>query len=326
MKRIHLFILIASTASLLLSCGGETSDKESKDETKTEKSENKLSIKDGLITANVPDEFQVSGKGIDAENDHRLYVRFDNDTEFYKLMEYDYAEILDPNKETKVDGLPALTNKHKYQANGDMIARTWLVWNGIDQIIITVQAPAGNFEDDIANSLIELIKINKREGEPVLPEPKEEARHIAPETFPEDGIMLFEEYFSKDVVLDVEKIVNAMEFFDAMVSLDSTDISEDEAEQKEVLNNLAKEHGLDNYAQFEQITMSSNGAYSLMHSFNDIQELDAESDDYKFTYDIIKSFIEQSKLSYEDIKFVFDEWDQVKPFVLQLENHKKTQE
>lgn len=326
MKKIAFFILIASTASLLLSCGGESSDKENKDEAKTEKSENKLSIKDGLISAELPSEFKVSGDGIDAPGEHRLYVRFDNDTEFYKLMEYDYAEILDPNKETKVDGLPALTNKHKYQANGDMIARTWLVWNGIDQIIITVQAPAGNFNDEIVSSLIELIKINKQEGEPELPEPKEEARHIAPETFPEDGIMLFEEYFSKDVVLDVEKIVSAMEFFDAMVSLDSTDISEDEAEQKEVLNNLAKEHGLDNYAQFEQITMSSNGAYSLMHSFNDIQELDAESDDYKFTYDIIKSFIEQSKLSYEDIKFVFDEWDQVKPFVLQLENHKKVQE
>jgi len=325
MKKLFLFILIASTASLLLSCGGETSDKESNEKTKTEKQENQLSLKDGLITANVPDEFQVRGEGIDAENDHRLYVRIDNDNEFYKIMEYDYAEILDPNKETKVDGLPALTNKHKYQANGDMIARTCLVWNGIDQIIITVQAPAENFNDELANKLIGLIKINKKEGTPELPEQKEEAKHIVPETFPEDGIMLFEEYFTNNVVLDIEKIANAMSFFDAMVSLDSTDISEDEAEQGEVLNNLAKEHGLDNYAQFEQITMSSNAAYSLMHSFNDIQALDAESDDYKFTYDIIKSFIEQSKLSYEDIQFVFDEWDQVKPFVLQLENHKKNE-
>jgi len=326
MKKIFLFILFASTLSLILSCGGETSDKKSDNETKTENQETKLSVKDGLVTAIVPEEFQVRGEGIDAEGDHRLYVMIDNDREFYKIMEYDYAEILEPNKETKVDGLPALTNKHKYQANGDMIARTWLIWNGIDQIQITVQAPAENFNDEIVNSLIELIKINKKEGDPVLPEPKEEARHIAPELFPEDGIMLFETYFSKDVVLDVEKIANAMQFFDAMVSLDSTDISEDEAEQGEVLNNLAKEYGLDNYAQFEQITMSSNAAYSLMHSFNEIQTLDAESDDYKFTYDIIKSFIEQSKLSYDDVKFVFEEWDQVKPFVLQLENHKKTEE
>ncbi|MEA1874650.1 MAG: hypothetical protein U9N51_09535 [Bacteroidota bacterium] len=322
MKKLFLFILIASTASLLLSCGGKTSEKESKEKTKTEKQENQLSLKDGLITANVPDEFQVSGEDIIAEGDHQLYVMIDNDTEFYKIMEYDYAEILNPNKETKVDGLPALTNKYKYQANGDMIARTWLIWNGIDQIQITVQAPAENFDDELANKLIKLIKINKQEGEPVLPEPKEEVRHIAPETFPEDGIMLFEEYFSEDIVLDVEKIVNAMEFFDAMVSLDSTDISE-EKPKMEILDELAVENNLENYAQFEQIIISSNAAYSLMHSFEDIQELDNESADYKMTYDIIKSFIEQSKLSYDDVKFVFEEWDQVKPFILQMENHER---
>ncbi|MDA3911238.1 MAG: hypothetical protein PF448_07775 [Bacteroidales bacterium] len=326
MKKLLLFIFFASTLSLILSCGGETSDKKSDDETKTENQEAKLSAKDGLVTAELPSEFKARGEGIDAADEHRLYVMIDNEREFYKIMEYDYAEILDPNKETKIDGLPALTNKYKYQANGDMIARTWLIWNGIDQIQITVQAPAENFDDELANKLIGLIKINEREGELVLPEPKEEARHIVPETFPEDGIMLFEEYFSKDVVLDLEKIANAMSFFDAMVNIDSTDIADEEMEQTEFLNNLAKEYGLDNYAQFEQITMSSNGAYSLMHSFNEIQTLDEESEDYKFTYDIIKSFIEQSKLSYEDIKFVFDEWDQVKRFVLQLENNKKTKE
>jgi len=279
-----------------------------------------------LVTAIVPEEFQVRGEGIDAEGDHRLYVMIDNDREFYKIMEYDYAEILEPNKETKVDGLPALTNKHKYQANGDMIARTWLIWNGIDQIQITVQAPAKKINDETAKTLIDLIKINKREGNPELPEPKEEARHIAPEVFPEDGIMLFEEYFSKNIVLDLEKITNAIKFYDAMVNLDSTDIADKEIEQDALFNELAQECGLDNYAQFEQITMSSNAVYSLMHSFNEIQEFDAESEDYKFTYDIIKSFIEQSKLSYEDIRFVFNEWDHVKPFVLQLENHKKTEE
>ncbi len=324
MKKLITIVLFASALSFLLSCGGNSNgEKDTSDsDTKTEKQENKLSIKDGLITAVVPEEFQIRGEGIDAEGNHRLYVMIDNDREFYEIMEYDYAEILDPNKETKVDGLPALTNKHKFQANGDMIARAWLVWNGIDQIQITVQAPAENFDDEIANSLIELIKISERDGEPTLPEPVEEARHIVPEVFPENGIMLFEDYLSQDVVLDIEKIANAMKFFDAMISMDSTDISEEKPEM-EVLDELAVENGLDDFAQFEQIVMSSNAAYSLMHSFNDIQNLDTESDDYKMTYDIIKSFIEQSKLSYDDAKFVFEEWDHVKPFIIQLEESKK---
>lgn len=324
MKKLFTIVLFASALSFLLSCGGNSNDENSAtdSDSKNEKVENKLSAKDGLVTAIVPEEFTIRGEGIDAEGDHRLYITIDNDREFYKVMEYDYAEILDPNKETEVDELPALTNKHKYQANGDMIARTWLVWNGIDQIQITVQAPAENFDDEIANSLIKLIKINKRDGDPTLPEPVEEARHIAPEAFPENGIMLFEDYLSQDVVLDIEKIANAMKFFDAMIGMDSTDISEEKTEM-EVLDELAVENGLENFAQFEQIVMSSNAAYSLMHSFNDIQELDAESDDYKMTYDIIKSFIEQSKLSYDDAKFVFEEWDQVKPFIIQLEENKK---
>jgi hypothetical protein len=325
MKHLTLTTILVGLIFLFSSCGGGKQENQAKTNTKEDQSElRNFTAQSGLIIGeNIPESYTIEPTRIVAAGDIRLWTMIDNDRDFYKIMEYDYAEILDPNKETKIDGLPALTNKHKYQANGDMIARTWLIWNGIDQIQITVQAPAENWDDNIAEDLISYIRITEREGEPTLPKPKEDPKHIVPTVFPEEGIMLFETHLSKDAILTTKKIENAMRFFEAMISIDSTDYANnEEIDHQAVLNQLAKENGLKDYTSFEQITMSSNAAYSLMHSFNDIMEMDKESEDYNFTYDITKSFIEQANLSYSDIRFVYDNWESVKPFVKQLEAYK----
>ncbi len=324
-KQIVLWLLVGMIMVFAQSCG--SNDKaEQTEEKKEAKKSGAFSAEGGLLTADVPDQYSVEGAKILAEGDIRLYSVIDNDSDFYKIMEYGHAEILDTNKETEVDGLPALTNKHKYRTNIDMIARTWLIWNGIDQIQITVQAPAENWSDEIAEDLITYIKINKREGSPELPAPKEKAAHIVPEAFPEEGILLFEDALSQEAVLDLDKISRAMSFFEAMVNLEEMDIEEPESGPESALQELALEHGLADFSEFEQITMSSNAAFSLMHSFVEIQEMKEGSEAYKFTFDIIESFIQQAKLSYQDIRFVFDEWDHVKAYVKQLEEHKSNQQ
>jgi hypothetical protein len=326
-KQIVLWLLVGLVMVFSQSCGSKEKAEQpgQVEENGEAKKSGAFSAEGGLLTADVPDQYSVDGARILAEGDIRLYSSIDNDRDFYKIMEYGHAEILDPNKETEVDGLPALTNKHKYRTNIDMIARTWLIWNGIDQIQITVQAPAENWSDEVAEDLITYIKINRREGSPELPAPKEKAAHIVPEVFPEEGIMLFEDALSQEAVLDLDKINRAMSFFEAMVNLEETDMEDPEAGSEAVLDELAVEHGLAGFSEFEQITMSSNGAFSLMHSFGKIQELEEGTEAYKFTSEIIKSVIQQAKLSYQDIRFVFDQWDHVKAYVKQLEAHKNSQ-
>ena len=325
MKQIAVWLLVGLFIVFAQSCGGndETGHAEEKQDPKESGT---FSAEGGLVTADVPDQYRVEGARILAEGDIRLYIRIVNDSEFYKIMEYGHAEILDKNKETEVDGLPALTNKHKYQTNQEMIARTWLIWNGIDQIHITVQAPAENWSDEVAEDLITYIKINEREAGLELPVQKEKAAHIVPEAFPEEGVMLFEDSLSQEVVLDVDTLSRVMRFFEAMVNLKESDIEDPEAGQEAALNELAVEYGLADYSEFEQVTMSSNGAYTLMHSFVEIQELEEGSEAYKFTSEIIKSVIQQAELSYQDIRFVFDEWEHVKAYVKQLEEHKRHQQ
>ena len=320
MKTLPLLTLFATLLIIGTSCGGDnkTGNKDSEEETTTHQ-DGKFSALEGLITAQIPDQYTIEGEGINAKDDHRLYITVDNDREFYDIMDHDFAEIIDPNKEVKVDGLPALTNKYKYQANGDMIARTWLIYNGTDQIQITVQAPLSGWDDAIANDLITYMKINERKSNVNLPEPMEEAYHIRPETFPEAGLKMFEDHLSEEVVLNTDAINNAMAFHKAMTMLKKEDIKDSEEEQKAYLDELAIENGLNDYTHFEQIVMSSNIAYTFMGSFLEIEGIDENSADHELSYDILKSAVEQGHLSLADVRFVYDEWELVKGFIKQLE-------
>src|SRR6056297_351118 len=219
MKKLPLIITIAALA-MFSACGGGDSSDNSKQDKQEEKSEQTdFLARDGLITGDIPEKYTIEGEGINADGDHRLYIIIDNDSEFYESMEYDYAEMLDENKETEIDGLPAITNKRKYQANGDMIARSWLVYNGIDQILITVQAPAENWNDAVAEDMVSYLKITERGDDVRLPVKKEAEKHIRPDEFPEAGVDVFADAYSDELHLSEELIQRCMDTYNGIHDL-----------------------------------------------------------------------------------------------------------
>ncbi|MFP4664796.1 MAG: hypothetical protein ACLFM1_10250 [Bacteroidales bacterium] len=312
MKRFPLIITIFTLAMFSACGGGESSDdsKQEKQQGKDKAEQTDFSAKGGLITGDIPDKYTIEGEGIRADGDHKLYIMIDNDRDFYKIMEYGHAEILDENTETDVNGLPALTNKHKYQANGDMIARTWLVYNGIDQIQITVQAPAENWDDAVADDLISHIKINEREDNVNLPVKKEDEKHIRPDEFPEAGVDVFAEAYSDEQHLSKEFIQKIMETYIALQEMEadtSNMAAEDIGNMKDSI--MQDAYGWESDQDFYKGLGYCLSAYDFMTDYASLQDMDAESDDYKIMKDIMMTATKQMGFSKADVRFVYDNWE-----------------
>jgi hypothetical protein len=310
MKKLPLIITIAAFA-MFSACGGGDSSNDSKEDKQEKKSEQTdFTARDGLITGDIPEKYTIEGEGIRADGDHKLYIMIDNDRDFYKIMEYAHAEILDENKETEVDGLPALTNKHKYQANGDMIARTWLVYNGTDQIQITVQAPADNWDDAIADDLISYLKITERKDDVSLPVKKEAEKHIRPDEFPEAGVDEFAGAYSDELHLSKELIQRCMESYKSLhnLTVDTVTVSDKEVEHMKdsLMYDVYKWEDVKAYYTSMGYCL---GAYDFMTDYASLQDMDPESDEYKVMKDIMMSATEQLGFSKADVRFVYDNWE-----------------
>ncbi|HKK68390.1 MAG TPA: hypothetical protein VJ946_09260 [Bacteroidales bacterium] len=310
MKKLPLIITIAALA-MFSACGGGDSSDNSKQDKQEEKSEQTdFLARDGLITGDIPEKYTIEGEGINADGDHRLYIIIDNDSEFYESMEYDYAEMLDENKETEIDGLPAITNKRKYQANGDMIARSWLVYNGIDQILITVQAPAENWNDAVAEDMVSYLKITERGDDVRLPVKKEAEKHIRPDEFPEAGVDVFADAYSDELHLSEELIQRCMDTYNGIHDLTVDTVGMSGEEMQHLTDSLMND--VYNWEDVKTYYTSMGyclGAYDFMTDYASLQEMDAESDEYKVMKDIMMSATKQMGFSKADVRFVYDNWE-----------------
>ncbi len=319
MKNLALLFIIVSFLGLF-SCGDGSEDKSKNEEEQSTNNNiaDEYSAADGLITANLPEEWKNDGTGPDS---FKLYSYImDNTGDIHKDIIDNYAELLDEVKEVNVDGLPALTKKEKFQQNQEMISRTWLVYNGIDIICIVVQSYTENWDDNVADNILSQIKINKRKGNVSLPESIEKAKFIRPESFPETIAESFNEhYVNNPTILSIENIDKSAKIFLALKGLGKENLNYSDDVSKLVIDSVVNANGLENSQVFLETIKVSFVSFDLINAFTELKKIDKDSESYKTSYDIIKSMIIQTEVNKEDILFVYNNWDTCKKFVKNIE-------
>ena len=288
-------------SAFLFSCGNG-SNEENKDE-QNDNVTGEYTSEDGLITAKLPNGWNNDGTG---PNTFKVYSYImENTGDIHKDIVSDYLELLDEVKEVKVDNLPALTKKEKFQQNKEMISRTWLVYNGTDIICIVVQSEEPQWDDNVAKNIASLIKINKRKDNVKLPAPIEKEKYIRPESFPELVAESFKDYYlDKPAILSVENIEKSLKIYIVLKELGKEKINYEDEAQMAVLDSIVTANGLENSEVFIKTIKIAYVAFDLINGFSKLDKLETDTESYKISFEILKSMIEQTKICKEDIIFV----------------------
>ncbi len=301
----------------LFSCGSGSEDK-AKNEEEQSTDHTEYSSKSGIVTANLPDGWKNDGTGPDSFTLYSYIM--DNTGDIHKDIIDDYAELLDEVKEVKVDGLPALTKKEKFQQNQEMISRTWLVYNGTDIICVVVQSEKEKWDDKVASDILKRIKINKRGANVSLPEPVEEKRFIRPESFPEELAESFKEHYANNSkTLSIENLEKSTNIYLALKEIGKENLDNIDEASKLVVDSLAKVNGFEDSKVFMNTIKISFTAFSIINAFTELKKIESGSESYKMSYDMIKSIIIQTEICKEDMQFVYNNWDICKEFVKNIE-------
>ncbi|MCK5857532.1 MAG: hypothetical protein KAG64_08580 [Bacteroidales bacterium] len=307
-KSVFLFALLTA---FLWSCGGNSNEPDnnsSADQKSQETISNQYKSKKGVITADLPDGWNNKGKG---PNTFSMYAYVaDNSGDIYKdIKTFDYEEQLGEVEEVKVDDLPALTVKKKYMQNEKMLGQTWLVYNGVDIIEIVVQSQEANWDDNIANEIISLVKIHERtEGVVLLPNPKRKM-NAKPDTYPEEFLSYFTDDFSSDSTLTISSVEKCTALFQFINDSIKEVNSENEEDKMKYLDSLAVVHGINNYESAIKIITVNNTAFKLFGTSMSFKEIDPNSEDFKISSEILTAIISQTGISENDMLFQYDNWE-----------------
>ncbi len=303
-KQIFSFVLILSI--FMWSCGGST-DKEAISDVDNEQSGSYVAI-DGLITAEMPDDWTKDGKG---PNTFSMYsFLMDEGSDMHKDIIHDYGfPVIDKVAKVKVDGLPALTLKEKFSQNEAMIGRTWLIYNGTVVINVTVQSEEANWDDAVAKQIIALVKISQREANVQLPAPIEDSRFMRPETYPEKALAKFDEHYVENSILTLENIQASINIYKAFN--DSTNKSEglSEEQKKEFVEEIVTSNGLKSSEEYLKILTVTATCLKLIKLAVELNDLKENSEAYKMSYVITTAIITQGNINKDDIRFFYDNWD-----------------
>lgn len=313
MKKSILSIFVVLAVLFTYSCGG-SSDKDKNESGKTEKGENesktKFSISDGLITADFSEKWEAGETNAKGPDSWYLYSYIIEDCDnIWEAAEDIHNEVLDEIKEVKVDGVPALTLKTKFMQNEEKISRSWYIYNGKDVILFVVQSNTEIWDDAIAEEVINAVKVNEREEDVVLPEKPIPEQHIRPEEYPEAGVAIFDDFYGEVDYLDEEGLKKSIKVYKELQDLKENSEYTEEDVLLKTDSILTSEYGEGNGEEYAKSTGYCMAIYGAMQSFNEIQNLDEESQDYEFLYSILKAAIEQLGYSKNDIRFVYDNWE-----------------
>lgn len=314
MRNLVLLLMVILSISLF-SCDGGSKEKTKQVESQSINNTafSGYSAEDGLITIKLPDGWKNDGNG---PNGFKVYAYImDNTGDIHKDIIDEYAELLDEVKEIKVDGLPTLTKKEKFQQNQEMISRTWLIYNGKDIICVVVRTEMAQWNDSVADNILSGIKINKREENVELPKPFEGKKFIRPESFPEQIVESFNESYATSAVLSVKNMEKCSTVFQALKGLEKENVEYSDAASVLLLDSVATANGLENYEQFIKTVKVSSVAFGLFAAFTEMEKLEKGSESYKMSSTILQSMITQTGTSKEDLKFVYNNWDMCNTFV-----------
>lgn len=307
------YLLIASL--VMVACGSSES-KQDKGNTQKSSSGN-LYEDDNLIVENLD-----NWNGKQGPNGFGFYTwAIESSGDIYKDIEDQYSENKEPVKEVEVDGLPALTKLKEYQQNETIKERVWLIWNGKSVIQFSVKAPINNFDDNEAMKLIKQVKIKHREAEVSLPEPKKQYAE-KPDHFPEETVNQFADYWSTESVLSDSALQNvlAMNTYLNQVATGAVESNYDwENNKQTLLDSLALEYHLKDWAHFEHIVKACGGAVEpLIKLLVDLETIDKNSENYALTKDAVIQITNQTHVSVPDLHYVYNNWDKANEFLRAL--------
>ena len=312
MKKLT-FIFGMAVILMISACGGSSNNDAKQDNN----SENQVvyNSDDGILQCTLPSDWKANGEGPNGMKMYGSIYKWSSG-DIYKDIKHDYGFApIDEVHQIEVDGLPALTIKEKFQQNEEKIKRTWLVYNGSDIIEIVVQAPTANWDDDIANSIISAVKINKRAENVELPKEvakEKKSKLVKPESFPEEYFNSIEDVFSSEQLLSDSGIDNTIALLKEVQSMETANMEGlDEVKKTAMLDSLATNYGFKSF----DAAVNDNLVPALLNA--SILTMTTGKESTKVgDYDFIKDFINQNRVSLADLKYTYDNWDKVKELEL----------
>ncbi len=314
MKKITLFMSL--TALLILSaCGGNSGNATNKDSGQNQSKSVIYKSSEGILTCTLPSDWKSNGNGPDNFKMYGGIYKWSS-KDIYKDIKHNYGfEPIDKVTKVQVDGLPALTIKEKFMQNVEKIKRTWMVYNGIDIIEIVVQSNTANWNDNVAKNIISKVKINKRAKNVTLSKSAEKDNnknnYIKPQSFPEEYFKSIQGVFSSKKLLNENNINNGISMFKEIQNIDTTNMHGQSDEQMtKLFDNIAAKYG------FSDLNNAINQTVTPAFLSVSILSMSSRVQSGKFgNYDFIKDFIRQNPISYDDLKFSYDNWDKIMELV-----------
>lgn len=305
---------VSLTVLIMVSCGSSSEKKEDNQKQETANSV----YEDENLTVE-------TGEGWDMKkgpNNHGFYTwTIESCGDAYKDIEDQYTEIPSEVEKVMVDGLPALTKLKTYQQNETIKERVWLIYNGNNLIQFSVSAPLANFDDAEAKKVIGWVKVKNRTESVELPSQKMNI-YDKPKEFPEKMAGKLNVHLGNDPVLSKEKIEMAKNLNQKLNDLATDTTNLEVFKNKEntmVLDSLAQSCELKDWAQFESIVKIAGASVSdLLGFMADLEKMEEGTENYNLTLDATVQIINQTKVSFNDLRFVYDNWEFVSEFVMGL--------
>lgn len=311
MKKITFIFAIFFATTLFFSCGN--GDKED-DKQKTETNKNEENTyTDSYVSIELDSDWDISqGNAINKKTNYSVFsFGVYSSGNIYEDFLVDHEQVGEIT-ETTVDGMPAITRLQKYKAKEKKLGRVWLINNGTDIISFNIDAPENSFDDKVAQEIIKNVKVLNKGKDVKLHVAKAEKTYYKPDVFPEEILNQYTDSYSKEVLLTVEKLQNAINLMDKLNNLDTSIVNKFSDEE-----NTAYNDSLFNSYSFNNMEDLINNTYQPAFRATIVFSLFEGKDTDMVEDALIKDMISQNPVSYEDIKFTYDNWD----LVVQLYRH-----
>ncbi len=307
MKKLALIVGLSLIFGLY-SCGGGDSKKEEKNAGKAQSSNKTVTFSTNYLSIELPAGWVVSQYGAHNAEGFSIFSfsKGRSGGDLRDGFNKDH-EVISEDTETTVDGLPALTRKQKYMQNEVKILRTWIIDDGKNLISFNVAAPEKVFNDKTAEELVKKVVIKnhyKTKGD----EGKKAAKVTKPAAFPQKTFNEVSDIFSENTVLSDETIANSVK---ALKALKAFEGAMDDSRGAAIADSVVKANGIDNLEKLTTKILPT--AYTTITVLKLMEKAESSDNDVErnMAMDMIKSFVTQNNISAADLKYAYDNWDNV---------------
>jgi len=307
-KTTLIFVGIALAILLLPSCGN--SNKQSETNSSNTKDTKQVSEKKVFETENISvrldNDWTITSSGAQNNDDYSVFSFIVNSSgNIYNDFNNDLEQIGEVT-ETTIDGMPAITRKQKFQQNETKLSRVWLIYNGENVLSFNVAAPENIFDDKVAKSIASKVKILHKGKNVQLPVDGK-SKYMKPEIFPKNTINKFKDVLSSDNSLTIDLMNNAIKTLSALQSIDETKIANLSKDEKmAIADSIYSSHGFANIDEMLDKTLKPTIICATI-----LTMIDKKKTDENVMVPFLKDFISQNEVSFEDLKFTYDNWDLV---------------